>query len=173
VSRLRSKRVRIGKYTLPALLLVSLAVGTVAAAAYVVLTWYMSLTVLASPRVHFWDGSSAANTMTITMNIFPDVRTIDEDAAWNIRSNGTGNIYIRVSAMDTADVAEVRIKAYVGATTLFDQAWSTSTTDWSGPYATTGSVASPAIYDLWIEVLGAGTAFGTTSITVDLKVESP
>jgi len=169
MSRLMGKRVRIGKYFVPALLLISLAVGTVAAVAYVVLTWTISLTVAPNPRVHFWDGSTAANTMTITMGIFPSIRTIDEDAAWDIRSVTAGNIYIRVSTMDTSDVTQVKIKAYNATATLFDVDWSTSTTTWSGPFLT----ATGKDYNLWIEVQAASSPTGPASISVDLKVESP
>ena len=171
MSRLMGKRVRIGKYAVPALLLLAITVGTVAGAAYVILQWTISMTVLDNPRVHFWDGTNAENTMTITMNIFPSIRTIDEDALWDIRSDSAGDIYIRVSAMDTSDVTEVVIKAYVSDpdTPLFDVTWAASTTTWSGPYNTAASTD----YNLWIEVLAAGTAIDPASITVDLKVESP
>jgi len=166
------KRVRIGKYGIPVLLLLTIAVTTVVAVAYVILTWTMSLTVSATPRVHFWDGASAANTMDITMNIFPNARTIDENNDdWDIESVTAGNIYIRVDSMDTSDVAELRIKAFVGAVDLFDLTWTDADAEgtFHGPYATDDAT----IYDLWIEVLAAGTATDPASIALELKVESP
>lgn len=170
------KRVRIGKYAVPVLLLATMVIGTVSAVAYVVLTWQLSLTVAANPRVHFWNGSAASNTMTVAMNIFPNIRTIDENITtpvdWDIRSVTAGNIFIRVSAMDTSDTTEVLIKAYktgqVGSP-LFSQTWNAQTTTWSGPYLTEDSTD----YHLWIEVAGAGTATDPASITVEMKVEGP
>jgi hypothetical protein len=166
------KRVRIGRYAIPILLLATLAIGTVAAAAYVILTWTMTLTVSAHPRVHFWNGSTEANTMDIEMNIFPDIVTIDEDASWDIRSNDTGNMYIRVSSMDTVEVAKVNITAYETdpASPLFSLVWTGPTSSWS----TTIGTGNDVDYNLWIEVTGAGTATGPeTTITVEMKVESP
>jgi len=170
------KRVRIGKYAIPVLLLATLTIGTVSAVAYVVLTWQLSLTVAPNPRVHFWNGAAASNTMTVAMNIFPSIRTIDENITtpidWDIKSVAAGNIFLRVSAMDTADVTEVIIKAYktgqVGSP-LFSQTWSAQTTTWSGPYLTAASTD----YHLWIEVQAAGSATNPASISVEMKVESP
>jgi len=163
--------VRIGKYAVPVLLLLTIAVGTVAAAAYVVLTWTMTLPIAEHPRVYFYNEGTTteANTMDITMNIFPDIKTIDEDAPWDIRSTGAGDIYIRVSAMD-AEVAKVNITAYDGATTLFAIEWTSATADWGTGYDTVGTTD----FDLWIEVTGAtGITTGSASVTVDLKVEAP
>jgi hypothetical protein len=114
--------------------------------------------------------------MTVAMNIFPNIRTIDENITtpidWDIRSVTAGNIYIRVSAMDTLDVTEVVIKAYktgsVGSP-LFSKTWSAQTTDWGTAYLTEASTD----YHLWIEVEAAGTATDPASITVEMKVENP
>lgn len=163
------KRVRIGKYAVPVLLLLTIAVGTVAAVAYVVLTMTFTLPIAEHPRVYFWNEGTTteANTMGITMNIFPDITTIDEDAPWDIRASGAGDVYIRVSTMD-AEVASVKIKAF-NTTTLFEVTWNSATTDWGTGYNT-----SALDYDLWIEVVGAsGITTGEASVTVDIKVEEP
>jgi len=173
--------VRLGKYAVPVLLLATLAIGTVAAVSYVILTWTMTLTVVANPRVHFYNESETppadvANTMDIAMNIFPDVITIEEDAVWDIRSTGAGNIYIRVSTMDTNEVAKLKIIAYEDgelASPLFTEEWTGPTTDWIGA---TAHMTAAADYNLWIEVTGASTATPsppTTTITLELKVETP
>jgi hypothetical protein len=168
--------VRIGKFAIPILLLLSILGGTVAAVAYVVLTWTVTLPVAANPRVHFWDGSNAANTMEITMNIFPSIRTIDENNDdWDIRSNDVGNVYIRVDAMNTTAISEVVIIAYVSdpASPLFDLTWTSADAEgsWQGPYST----AATTDYNLWIEVLADAQAYPTSeeSIAVELKVEEP
>ena len=169
------KRVRIGKYTIPALLLASLAIGTVAAVSYVILTFTISLPVAANPRVHFYNATAdaVANTMTIELNIFPNIRTIDENNEKKIRSVDAGDLYIRVSAMDTADIAEVIIVAYetVPATDLFNQTWTGPTATWSGPYTTDDDTD----YNLWIEVAATSGATppGPATITVELMVENP
>jgi len=138
----------------------------------------MTLPIAEHPRVYFYNESltppaDEANTMGITMNIFPDITTIDEDAPWDIRSTETADIFIRVSAMG-AEVASVYIKADNGVDTPFEATWLTATTDWGTGYETTGTDISPTDYDLWIEVKGAtGITTGSASVTVDIKVESP
>ena len=110
--------------------------------------------------------------MTMSMNIFPSITTIDENNDdWDIRSVTAGNISIRVSAMDTSDVTSVKIIAYVSdpASPLFDQTWTASETTFRGPYLTAASTD----YNLWIEVEAAGTATDPAEITVELKVENP
>jgi len=164
--------VRIGKYAIPALLLITLAIGTVAAAAYVILTFTMTLPIAEHPRVYFWNEGTTteANTFILSMDIFPNVTTIDENATWNIRSTGAGKIFIRVSAMDS-EVDKLNITAYDGATTLFAIEWTGGTTDWGTGYDTGSGTTD---FDLWIEVTGAsGISSGTASVTVELKVEEP
>jgi len=174
--------VRIGKYAIPVLLLATIAIGTVAAVSYVILTWTISLTVGDYPRVHFYDGVSVeANTMDIDMNIFPLIKTVETDAAWDIRSEGTGDIYIRVSVMDTTEVTDLKIIAYTGAdhtviaNQLFDEDWTgpDAADVWRGGFGTTGSEVSPVDYNLYIEVTGDEFADADVDITVELKVESP
>jgi len=161
----------LGKYAIPVLLLATLAIGTVAAVAYVVLTWTVSLTVAANPRVHFWDGA-AQNTMDLEMNIFPSIRTIDENNDdWDIKSVLAGDISIRVDTMDISDVEELRIKAYIGGTTLFDETWNAA--DAAGTFRGPFTTDDDTTYDLWIEVLANSTATDPASIKVELKVESP
>jgi len=164
--------VRIGKYAVPILLLATLAIGTVAAVAYVVLTWSISMTVAANPRVHFWDGT-AANTMALSMNIFPDIRTIDEDNdVWDLRSVTAGAVYIRVESMNTTAINELRIRAFNGTGDLFDLTWNSADSAgvFQGPYVTSASND----YDLWIEVEATSVATKTPeTITVQLKVEEP
>ena len=180
------KRVRIGKYAVPILLLLTIAVGTVAAVSYVVLTWTISLTVAPHPRVFFYNSAltapdDEANTMEIPLNIFPSITTIDEDSPWDIRSEGTGDIYIRVSVMDTTEVTDLKIIAYTGvdhtviANQLFDEDWTgpDAAGVWRGGFGTTGTEASPVDYNLYIEVTGDEFADADVDITVELKVESP
>ena len=165
------KRVRIGKYAVPVLLLLTIAIGTVAAAAYVVLTWTISLTVASHPRVAFWDGGSVQNSLTLSMNIFPEIRTIDEDlTGWDIRSNATGDVYIRVPTLDTNDIDELVITAYNATDNLFDLTYTDVDNDWTGPFTTPTAAED---YDLRIEVLAADTATDPAQIIIEMKVESP
>jgi len=169
--------VRIGKFAIPILLLLAILGGTVAAVAYVVLTWTMTLPVGANPRVHFFSSvTGAENSMEITMNIFPDIRTIDENNdEWDIRSVTTGDISIRVDAMNTTAISELVIIAYVSdpASPLFSLTWTDAdaANSWHGPYTT----ADGTDYNLWIEVFADPLAQPATeeSIAVELKVESP
>jgi len=170
MSRLR-KRVRIGKYTIPTLLLLSLAIGTVAAVAYVVITYTMTATVVANPKVSFftWVGGAKSNTFSYAVNIFPNVKTVDENLTqgiwnWDTVVHSTG---LRVSDItNQANIASFLVKVS-NATDI----WSITTV--SSTYTTVN--LGPGKYTIWIEVTGAsGATVGQSCVfTVDMKVMSP
>jgi len=172
MSRLKGKRVRIGKYTIPALLLISLAIGTVAAVAYVILTYTMTATVVANPKVSFikWSNGTKANTFAYSVNIFPSIKTVDENTTYGIWNSDSAihSTGLRVSAItnQAANIGSFLVKVS-NATTV----WSITTV---GSSFTTVAL-SPGKYTIWIEVTGAaGATPGASSVfTVDMKVENP
>lgn len=175
MSRLMGKRVRIGKYAIPALLLISLAVGTVAAAVYVVLTWTMSLTVVANPRVHFWKWSppGSANTFTESFNIFPNIKTIQDNATYGINSVTAGACGMRIFDITTpANIESVYIKVFNSTATILEKTWTGSPISTPTAYESF-TTATGNKYTIWLEVTGTSGASGSSVVTFDMKVESP
>lgn len=171
MSRLIHKSARIGKYTIPALLLVALVTGTVAAVVYVVLTFDASLSVQANPRVRFYNWTSAAhvNTFTESFNIFPSVTTINTNASCGIYSATAGTSYLRISSITNSaqNIQDVNM-TIVG--TAVQVLWSGGglPTSWQ-----TFSTSADTYYTIWIEVEAKAGATGTSDITFELKVENP
>ena len=173
MNRLR-KRIRIGKYAVPILLLLILGIGTATAAIYVVLTWSMSLTVVANPRVSFykWATEEKVNTFAESFNIFPDVKTIQDNATHGIYSltAGTGSMRIVSDIATDPDIDEVYIKVFNTTDTILEITYSSNTNDFvSLP------TAEDHKYTIHIEVTGASgaTTDNTPSVDLEIKVESP
>jgi len=170
--------VRIGKYAIPVLLLLTIAITTVAAAAYVILTWYVGITISDNPAVAFTDdeGVNLANTFTISgFDVFPEVRTIDENIGWNITCDATGphSCSMRISAVtDAANIEEIYIKAYEygspGSPLVEVTYTGTVPTSWVDFDA-----AASTMYILWLEVEGAVGASGSASFDVEMRVNLP
>ena len=170
MSHLMHKSVRIGKYTIPALLLLALVTGTVAATVYVVLTFNASLTVQANPRVCFYNWTSAAkvNTFTESFNIFPSVTTINTNASCGIYSATAGISYLRISSISTpGNIQEVNM-TIVG--TAVQVLWTGGglPTSWQ-----TFSTSATTYYTIQIEVEAKSGASGSSDITFEMKVENP
>jgi len=172
VSRL-GKRVHIGKYAIPALLLLTLAIGTVAAVAYVVLTWTQTATVVANPKVSFftWVGGAKANTLSYSVNIFPSIKTVDENLTsgiwnWDTVGHRTG---LRVYSITNQ---AQNIGSFLVKVSNATNVWSITTVDTVNfDY----KYLAPGKYTIWIEITGAvGASPGTTSVfTIEMKVENP
>lgn len=180
MSRIMGKRVRIGKYAISALLLLVLAVGTVAAVAYVVLQWTMTATVVANPKVSFvdWsDGTTKANTFDYSVNIFPAITTIDENITYGIwNDDGVSHtIYIRLASTNTneTDVDSINMTIYNGGQlfTKLESNLDSPSYDWSSGI----TAAANTKYSIWIEIECPDTAVvgHTPSFTFEMKVENP
>jgi len=170
MSRL-GKRVRIGKYAIPVLLLLTLAVGTVAAAYYVILTWTTSLTVAANPKVHFikWQDGSSQNTFSESFTIFPLLKTVMENASHGIKSVTGGTSSIQISSIGTpTNIASIHIKIYNSTVAIYEKTWSSPPTPPSGFESFT--TATGKNYAIWLDVTGASGATGSSSIAFELKV---
>lgn len=179
MSRFVSKHVRIGKYSVPALILLAIAVGSVAAVAYAVLQFTLSATVVANPKVCFikWADGTKANTFSQSFNIFPSIKTIDENASYGIWSWDTVATHVaslRISGItNSANVQTVYLKVYNSTATVVTITWNSGDalpTSW-----TSFTAAINTKYTIWFEVTAtSGATVGQTSvITVDMKVENP
>jgi len=174
MSRLR-KRVRIGKYAIPALLLAILAIGTVAATVYVILTWTMTLPVVAFPRANFyeWSTTTRINTFDESFNIFPDVTTIQDNATHGIYSTDPGDCSMRIESITTpANIAEVYIKVFNSTHTILEITYTTDGNAWM-PFTTATATEATEIYTIWIEVTGATGASGSSGVDLEMRVETP
>ena len=173
MSQLTRKTVRIGKYTIPALLLLALTIGTAVATVYVVLQFTATATVQANPKVCFfkWADDTKANNFTYGFNIFPNIQTIDENVTYGIWNwDGVSHdIYLRVSSITNQgqNIASFNVTVYNASTTI--ATITTVGTTWSGPY----SVPSGAKYTIWIEATATAAPSGTSDFTVDMRVENP
>ena len=170
MSRLMHKSVRIGKYTIPALLLLALVTGTVAATVYVVLTFNASLTVQANPRVCFYNWTSAAkvNTFTESFNIFPSVTTINTNASCGIYSATAGTSYLRISSI-TYDGNIQKVNMTVdGVSVVWNYGETLPQPSWQ-----TFATSDDTYYTIRIEVEAKSGASGSSDITFEMKVENP
>jgi len=175
MSRIVGKRVRIGKYAVPALLLLALTVGTAAAAVYVILQFTTTVTVKANPAVCFYEWATVTkkNSFSETFNIFPSVKTVDDNATHGIYNWQTSGrvAYLRIfSITNSGNVQRVYMKV-VGTTV--EITWNSGDalpTSWTSFTAAAGTK-----YTIWIEVTATSTATVDTSsvITFDMKVENP
>lgn len=177
MTRLMRKPVRIGKYSVPALILLALAVGTVSAAVYVILQFTATVTVQQYPKVTFWEWATSTkkNTFDESFNIFPDIKSVNENASHGIFCDDTVShtCYLRISDItNSGNIQTVYLKVYDGGTAL-EITWNYGEglpTTW-----TQFTVGPGAKYSIWMEVTGNSTAsVGTSSvITLDMKVENP
>jgi len=178
MSRLMSRPVRIGKYSIPALLLLALAVGSVAATAYVILQFTATVTVQSNPKVSFyeWATLSKRNTFNYAFNIFPSVKTVEENATHGIFCDDTVShtCYLRISGItNSANVQIAYVKVYNATNTIVTITWNNGE---SLPQSWTMFTAGAGKkYSIWMEVTAtAGATVGQSSvITVDMKVEQP
>jgi hypothetical protein len=164
------KSVRIGKYTIPALLLVALVTGTVAATVYVVLTFNASVTVQDNPRVCFynWTATDKVNTFTESFNIFPSVKTVNDNASCGIYSATAGTSKLRISAITSSGNIDKVNMTVVGEAVEVVWTGGSLPTTWQ-----TLTTSDDTYYTIRIEVTADSGASGSSGITFEMKVENP
>jgi hypothetical protein len=164
------KSIHLGRFSIPAVLLVAILVASVAAAAYVVLSATMTATVVANPKVSFFSWpSTKLNTFAYSVNIFPLIKTVDENLTYGIWNSDTGVVHqtgLRVSSITQqgTNIESFLVKVY-NATTV----WSLTTV--SSSY-TVVSLA-PGKYTIWLEITGKSGASGNSVFTLDMQVFNP
>ena len=158
------------------LLITSLLIATVSAAAYVTLQWTMTATVVANPKVCFiqWSNGSKQNTFTYSVNIFPSIKTVDENITYGVENWDTVShscsMHLLSTNATTSYVTSINVTVYNATAQIFTKAWTsfpdTTWTDFT-PY--------PCNYTMWIEIQCAGTATvgNAVTFTFEMKVESP
>ena len=164
------------------LLISSLLIATASAAAYVTLQWTTTATVAVNPKACFikWDGGTKANTFDYSVNIFPNVKTVDEDITYGVWNNDTAmrNVYFRLSAENTnsTDVTSLNYTIYNSTNTIFTKLYNAFTTgDDSDAWSSAVPLAVNATYHIWLEIQcasGAGVGH-TPQFTFEMKVENP
>jgi len=163
------KSIHLGRFSIPAVVLLAILVTSVAAAAYVVLSATMTATVVTNPKVSFFSWpSTKLNTFAYSVNIFPSIKTVDENLTYGIWNWDTGvhQTGLRVSSItnQVANIASFLVKVS-NATTV----WSLTTV--SSSY-TVVSLA-PGKYTIWLEITGTSGASGTSVFTMDMQVYNP
>ena len=160
--------------------LLPLLVGAVGATAYAVLEWQLSMTVVANPDVCFfaWAGGAKANNFTYTVNIFPNIITIDENVTYGVWewSGAIHTVYFKLASETTnsSDVLWAYFKVYNATGTLH----SSNETNFDAPTTTWSAAESASAneqYTIQIQVKANATATTghTPSITYQMKVDDP
>jgi len=175
---LKDRKIRVKGYSISALLLIILAAsaGIVFAVAYVALQWTSTATVVANPKVCFvkWFDNSKQNSFDYAVDIFPSVKTVDENIThgiwnWDTESHA---VNMRIKSITTSDnIANVTTVVKNGTETVITVSWVTAgglPTTWK-PFTALGSTK----YTLWTEITATSGAGGSSIITYELKVESP
>jgi len=162
------------------LLITSLLIATVSAAAYVTLQWTTTTTVVANPKVCFikWSDGSKQNTFDYAVNIFPSIKTIDENIThgvwnWDTASHVTSMRWY--SLTNSGNIAKLNVTVYNSTTTIYTQYWTSVP---SLPTAWIQFSPSPMAggkYAIRVEITAtSGATPGQQSVfTFEMKVENP
>jgi hypothetical protein len=163
------------------LLISSLLIATVSAVAYVTLQWTTTATVTANPQVCFikWADGTKANTFTYSVNIFPSVKTVDDNithGVWNWNATESRTIYFRLASTNTneTDVDSYNCTVYDGGGQLYTKL-ETNLDSPSLAWSSGVSATADTKYTIWIEIECKSTAVvgHTPSFTFEMKVENP
>jgi len=161
------------------LLISSLLIATVSATAYVTLQWTTTTTVADNPKVCFikWADSSKQNSFAYSVNIFLNIKTVDENVSYGVWDWDTAahTCAHRLASENTnsTDVSWVYVKIYNSTATIHSHNY----TDFATPDTSwyTFTAAASAKYTIWIEIK-AGSSAGaghTPQFTFEMKVENP
>jgi hypothetical protein len=161
------------------LLMSSLLIGSASALAYVTLQWTTTATVAANPKASFikWADGTKANTFAYTVNIFPNVKTVDENITYGIWNDdgSTRTVYFRLASENTnsTDVTSLNYTVYNGGQlyTKLESNFDSPSLAWS----TGVTLGANTKYTVWIEIQcasGAGVGH-TPQFTFEMKVENP
>jgi len=175
---LKDRKIRFKGYSISALLLIILvaSAGIVFAVAYVALQWTSTATVVANPNVCFvqWSDSSKQNTFDYAVDIFPSVKTVDENIThgiWNWDASSHA-VNMRIKSISTSgNIANVTTVVKNGTETVITVSWVTAgglPTTWE-PFTALASTK----YTIWTEITATSGATGSSIITYELKVENP
>jgi len=164
-----------------ALLITSLLIATVSAAAYVTLQWTNTATVAANPKVCFFAWSAPTtklNTFDYAVNIFPSVKTIDENithGVWNWDTTSHVTSMRWYSLTNSGNIASLNVTVYNSTTTIYSQYWSSVPTLPTGFVQFSPSPMANGKYAIRMEIKAtSGATPGQQSVfTFEMKVENP
>lgn len=166
---------RIGKYSVPVLILIALTLGTTMAAIYMVVEFTSTVTVEANPKVCFleWTTGNKKNRFDCAVNIFPSLRTNAKNITYGLYNWDTVSRTCDLRIFNITNPANIEgfyMRIYDGGGTLVEITWTTQTlpTDW-----VTVSTAGSTKYTIQMNVTATSDAvIGQSSvITVEMKVE--
>jgi len=152
-------------------------IAVVSAAAYVQLQWTISATVSANPKASFWNwsGSSKANNFTYSVNIFPNIVTIDENITYGIFNDdaSTRDCYMRIYSLTTSsNINSINVTVHNVTGNLWTKEWSSFgslPTSWEGPF----TLIANAKYSIWLEINATDSASGTSTFVMEMKELNP
>jgi len=159
------------------LLLSSALIATVSATAYVTLQWTTTTTIEANPNVSFvdWSNGNKANTFTYSVNIFPSIKTVDQNISYGIwNSHGSDeSCHMKLATTNTndTDITSINVTIWTTGSTAFTHKWTDLTDNtW---YDFTASANTK--YAIWIEIeCSSGAVVGhTPQFTFEMKVDNP
>jgi hypothetical protein len=161
-----------------ALLISSLLIATVSAVAYVTLSWTTTATVKANPSVCFfwWSNGTKVNTFDYAVNIFPSIKTIDENITHGVWNWDTASHVASMrwySLTNSGNIAKLNVTVYNSTTTIYTQYW-TSVPSFPTPWVPFNpSPMANGKYTIWIEITATAGATGGSVFTFEMKVENP
>jgi len=173
------KKVKIAHYGIPLILLLFTLASTVAAAAYIIYQFNISATVEEHPKVTFWKWSTSEkkNTFTYDVNIFPSIKTINENITHGIycddENSHTCSLRLN-NVTNSGNIAKLNITIYNTTNTIFTKEWTSFSplpeTNW-WPF----TAAAHKKYAIQIEITASSGAVPSSSsiITIDMKVDNP
>ena len=161
------------------LLITSLLIATVSATAYVTLQWTNTATVAANPKVCFFAWSAPTtklNTFDYAVNIFPSVKTIDENithGVWNWDTTSHVTSMRWYSLTNSGNIASLNVTVYNSTTTIYTQYWTSVPTLPTGFVQFSPSPMADGKYAIRIEITATSGASGSSVFTFEMKVENP
>ena len=182
ITNFRHRKVRIGRFkvSLPLLIVVAIMIGAtgVAAIAYVLMTGNISATVLANPKVCFynWSLQSKSNSFSYSVDIFPLITTIDTNMTYGIWDWDTATHTVSMSwqsLSSPSNIASLGLKVYNATSIIYNQYWA------SVPSLPTAYINfSPAVgagdkYTIYMNITATSGASGSSTFTFNLQVQNP
>lgn len=173
------RKIKLGSLTISLLLLVAIAsTGIVLAVAYVILQWTATATVVANPSVCFvkWEDNTKHNTFSYAVNIFPSVKTLDENITYGVWNWDTEQhtAYIRWNSLTNPEnIAALNLTIYNATATIYSQYWSsvpTFPTSWSS-FNTAPNTKYTII--IIMEATASATVSSSSAFTFEMMVEEP
>jgi hypothetical protein len=139
----------------------------------------MTATVAANPKVCFFAWSAPTtklNSFDYAVNIFPSVKTIDENIThgvwnWDTESHVTSMRWY--SLTNSGNIANLNVTVYNSTTTIYTQYWTSVPSLPTGFIQFSPSPMADGKYAIRIEITATSGASGSSVFTFEMKVENP